>query len=1312
MAKDIKPTETDISGTMSKSPPVTMVSDSIRAVNPRVTRTLSPFEPHRGSVAALPSMPPPSAPLKREGTRIFDDPAVSAGYDSVPLITIDSLPRGGISFETKGVGRIQFGIPPETIKDSMVLGMEVPTVYIVPVERFCRELGHALGLNFAEFEFPAYFNFFVKQKRVQLVVDSLEAEKDIRTVFGETLLGPDKFRNNLNHCENADEDFDPTFPVDARPNFYKEFLNFRVNDGSSSELSTDTLLEFIHFQRDRRSYNSKREGRPKLGVPPMLSHENYDNVADTFCTANEKTRSDERIEQTTTPPTSLRRNSTSDGPKLQSFTNDDSVLIDLQKEPVRGVRRNLSDDGQVLNRSSHHRNVSEGRSLELSTASMSDPKNRNSLGEINTPDSGVSNQILPDKTVLISSGRRGSAVSFESDSTVDHEGREARYTRTSRLSAGSSVFADFDYDFLDDADNLQDSHWMYSQAKWLGEVATIYPPHATYEQKRTNDTARVEIFKMAGGTEYIVHDVDANNVIIGKARFSGTVKVPDIKTVRQFMCSNEPSIHDNIERTSKGLMEVESIQIDHPHSESLVKSFHPPSFGVTVLGNSHGFDKNGSTSGYVLWVNGRGIMIDPPPYSSAALEMEGIRPQTIIAIIITHCHADHDAGAFQKIVTGARVAIITTPTIYKSFIRKYSALSGLSSSLLRQSHRFRPAIIGQPLKMQGAVFHFTYTLHTIPCISFKVEWRGKSIVFTGDHMNIPERISALEEKGILSKKRADDLRQLPLQDCDVLLHESGAPPIHTPLSVLQELPQEVRDRLYIVHTAAIPSDCGLRVAPTGTIGTLRLDKPSESANNAVKKHSLPCISSQSLQDGAGASLTIYGNFSPDVTQSLSEEFSGEKVGEKVPSLVFSRPTDVSDAWFILNLMSAVPFLASLSYAHTMEVLEIANVESFCPGQVVLHGMRRPDFLCVFWEGACRESVPSSMLDNLQTGSLDFPPIVWHAGDWTCPQSLQPDPERCVRVVPGESQPRDIIAVGKEGVKVILVSMKDLHGILNTGSKHYRKYLAIEERQKNRKNGGPGHSGSLEQIQDSLIDVIQFNSVLGSLYPKQRRHLESVAEGPRHFPFQSYLWKVGDPVDFAYIIVAGTATIATKLPRLPSNETNRHGNADAKTHPLLYIDEQVQERQEDSPTVHVEADKLLHSIQPNSEYSRLETVLQLRMEEVEDYDDAPKNPLLGAIGAQRDKFANKVLARLYSRRAYTEHLIFSRGNFLCDTSRMVSGDPANAMGSGAPADHYHTSNMMAGHDGCLAYVIPRSSLVPFLDSNPGVLLSLLGSQVVV
>jgi len=101
----------------------------------------------------------PRSPMNKSSTHtrdqsavIYDTPSIQQGYTSVPLLDVTQLPRGGISIQTKAVGAVQFGIPPETIKDSMRLGLEVPRVFIVPVERFCREIGPALGINLAEFE--------------------------------------------------------------------------------------------------------------------------------------------------------------------------------------------------------------------------------------------------------------------------------------------------------------------------------------------------------------------------------------------------------------------------------------------------------------------------------------------------------------------------------------------------------------------------------------------------------------------------------------------------------------------------------------------------------------------------------------------------------------------------------------------------------------------------------------------------------------------------------------------------------------------------------------------------------------------------------------------------------------------------------------------------------------------------------------------------------------------------------------------------------------------------------------------------------
>ena len=83
--------------------------------------------------------------------------------------------------------------------------------------------------------------------------------------------------------------------------------------------------------------------------------------------------------------------------------------------------------------------------------------------------------------------------------------------------------------------------------------------------------------------------------------------------------------------------------------------FTPPEFGITFLGTSHGFDGGGTTSGFVVWMHGHGVMVDPPPHSARVLRQNGILPRQIDYLVLTHCHADHDAGTFQKILQERKV---------------------------------------------------------------------------------------------------------------------------------------------------------------------------------------------------------------------------------------------------------------------------------------------------------------------------------------------------------------------------------------------------------------------------------------------------------------------------------------------------------------------------------------------------------------------------------------------------------------------------------------------------------------------------------
>jgi hypothetical protein len=133
-------------------------------------------------------------------------------------------------------------------------------------------------------------------------------------------------------------------------------------------------------------------------------------------------------------------------------------------------------------------------------------------------------------------------------------------------------------------------------------------------------------------------------------------------------------------------------------------------------------------------------------------------------------------------------------------------------------------------------------------------------------------------------------------------------------------------------------------------------------------------------------------------------------------------------------------------------------------------------------------------------------------------------------------------------------------------------------------------------------------------------------------------------------------------------------------------------------------------------------------------------------SSRARFANKVLGRLYNRRAFTSGLVFSRGHFLGDVSKMVAGllssdasegdeDYGHSYGFGDKSESHsdnvletiteliiseqegdqqvvHSSTLTAGKEGCVVLVFTKSALIPFLDEFPGLLLSLLGTQVVV
>ncbi len=255
--------------------------------------------------------------------------------------------------------------------------------------------------------------------------------------------------------------------------------------------------------------------------------------------------------------------------------------------------------------------------------------------------------------------------------------------------------------------------------------------------------------------------------------------------------------------------------------QRLPEPYIPPLFGVTCLGPSHGFDPEENTSGFIIWLNHQGVMVDPPVNSTEWLEDSNVNPKFIDSIILTHCHADHDAGTFQKILEEGKVTIYTTETVMMSFLRKYSALTGVSEEYLMKLFVFHPVKIGSPVFINGGKFDMFYTLHSIPTIGFSMEFQDQTFVYTSDHNNDPELHSALFDSKVITKERYDSLKNFPW-DSRVIYHESGVPPLHTPVAYLNSLPPETRKKIVVYHIAGkdFPEDTDLTLAKFGMEHTL------------------------------------------------------------------------------------------------------------------------------------------------------------------------------------------------------------------------------------------------------------------------------------------------------------------------------------------------------------------------------------------------------------------------------------------------------------------------------------------------------------
>ena len=249
------------------------------------------------------------------------------------------------------------------------------------------------------------------------------------------------------------------------------------------------------------------------------------------------------------------------------------------------------------------------------------------------------------------------------------------------------------------------------------------------------------------------------------------------------------------------------------------------SFAITPMGTSHGFDLDGDFTSFIIWLDGIGMMVDPSPQALEYIDVLGIDDDIMPYVYLTHTHADHDGGLLRKILSKKRIKLLASRPVYDSFISKAQVLVG-SEYNVKSWIDYIEVKTGKENMLEVLLpngnkvsIQSRYNLHSIPTNGFKLTYKGVTFGYSGDIEYSENKITKLLDEGRITEQQAQDLlyffwdsRGKPL--VDMLFHEAGLPPIHTPTVTIEDFSEKIKERTYLVHIADkdVPKGKGLNKA--------------------------------------------------------------------------------------------------------------------------------------------------------------------------------------------------------------------------------------------------------------------------------------------------------------------------------------------------------------------------------------------------------------------------------------------------------------------------------------------------------------------